>query len=68
MASGAPTDGGPDAEGRLLSILLTESFHVDFCFFLPELQFRVVVRDTGGSRAHLLLAQARWPRPRSIVC
>lgn len=33
VASGAPTDGGPDAEGRLLSILLTESFHVDFCFF-----------------------------------
>lgn len=66
VASGAPNDGGPEAEGRLFSILLTESFHVDFCF-LPELQFRVVVRDTGGSRAHLLLAQARWPRPRFIV-
>lgn len=52
--------------GGCLAFLLTESFHVDFCF-LPELQFRVVVRDTGGSRAHLLLAQARWPRPRFIV-
>lgn len=66
VASGARNDGGPEAEGRLFSILLTESFHVDFCF-LPELQFRVVVRDTGGSRAHLLLAQARWLRPRSTV-
>lgn len=66
MASGALNDGGPEAEGRLFSLLLTECFHVDFCF-LPELQFRVMVRDTGGSRAHLLLAQARWLRPRSTV-